>query len=245
MIEELDDRLEALTDREDDSDWDDVQRRVRLLATRRRSSRPLLVAAAVVVVVIAVAPALAIERGLVPWFRGEPAPPAVTEKLTRYSDRLKARPSPHDGARGRGLRASEARGVVALETPLGLVRLWAVPTETGEMCAHTEPAGRSRGLMCPRPSAASPLSFGWGPISGSYGLLEGRAHSDVVWIGVRFADGSITPLPLVDGFFIGVIDAREPAELLSRRSQDGREIESSVELPALDRPPSQPHRRSN
>jgi hypothetical protein len=182
-------------------------------------------------------PAFAIERGLLPWFRGEPAPPPVTEALARYStDFARTRPFAADSPLAQ-LRPEEARGILAFDTPIGPLRMWGVPSDGDDRCTYTEIGGRGRGLFCGRPSAGSPLSYGYGPLwrTGST-LIEGRAFTDVTWIGLRFADGSVQDVPFVDGYFVAVVGRDpEPTELLSRRG----ERESAVSL-RLDPPARRP-----
>jgi hypothetical protein len=197
----------------------------------------LLIAAVLILLIAMAGPALAFERDLLLWFRGELPSPTVTERLTSYSTGFRrTRPFAADSPLA-GLRPSEARGLIAFDTPFGTLRMWGVPTTTGEGCAHTEIGGRGRGLFCGRPSAETPWSGGYGPLwETGYILIEGRAHTDVFWVGVRFADGSIEAVPFVDGFFVAVIDRdRKPATLVMRRRIDGREIESRAPL-LLERP---------
>jgi hypothetical protein len=192
------------------------------------------VASALVALAVVAGPAFAIERGLVPWFRGEPAPPPITEALARFStDFARTRPFAPDSPLAH-LRPEEARGLIAFESPAGPVQMWGVPIETGDRCTYTEAAGRGRGLFCGRPTADSPLSVGYGPLGRKgYVLVEGRAHADVVWVGVRLADGSVEAVPLVDGYFVTVLDQNAaPAQLLARRRDDS---ETAVSL-RLDRP---------
>jgi hypothetical protein len=223
-------RLRMFVDEDNDSDWEDVKRR---LPRHRRRSRPvLLIAAALIVLAAAAAPALAFQLDLLPWFRGEPASQAVTERLTGYSTNFRRTRPFAAGSPLAGLRPSEARGLIAFDTPFGALRMWRVPTTTGESCVHTEIGGRGRGVFCARPSAETPWAGGYGPLWGNrFVLIEGRAYEDVFWVGVRFVDGSVEALPFVDGFFVAVVDKdRKPAALVMRRQIDGREIETTTPL---------------
>ncbi|MBD0348995.1 MAG: hypothetical protein ICV59_07575, partial [Thermoleophilia bacterium] len=191
-------RLAALDHPEGRPDWVDVRRRARGQRGRRR----LAAAIAAAVAVLAVAPALADGFDLLPFFRGEPAPESVREVLQRTFDEDLQRLE-----RDEGLIVEQARGVLAFESPVGTVRLWAAPTTAGGDCRLIRIGDRDKAWGCRR-AGGGPVWFAWEPrlvADSRYAFADGRAGPAVSAIGVRFADGSTHWMPIVDGYFAAVI----------------------------------------
>ena len=188
----------------DDRDWVDVRRRAerpRRAPAGRRTRLVLALAAAAVLA----APALAVTNEIVPWFRGEPAPPAVQASFGKLSENVL--PSSISGR----VDVAQARGVIAIDSPAGMVRLWAAPTDDGGRCRIIQVGdgeqARDHAFSCSTAGPRSPFWGGLGAFPGDrrYIIVNGGAASNVTEVGVQFADGSRRATPLVDGYFLGVV----------------------------------------
>ena len=121
-------------------DWEDVLRRAdvpqagdgKVVRLERRPRRRVwyALAAAVVVTALLVNPAFGFGDRILDWFRGSPAPEHVKEELRGMNAPEEVRAL----FQGPGVRAEEARGVMAIETSRGPAYLWAAPTEAGGWC---------------------------------------------------------------------------------------------------------------
>jgi hypothetical protein len=213
----LRERLGALADRVDDSDWPDVRRR----AGTGRRSRLLALAAATIVVVAIAAPALALSGKVVHVFgSSEPAPERVQEDFASL-----------DVGAPRGMApdviAEQTRMVIDTPTRDGTrTVLWVAPTRAGGFCITASvgkvggpPAhGGGGGGGCDRDRALpfAPGIFARGPMTpdgvlqrgplvydGSVLIEEARA------VRFDFQDGDHATVPLVwvsepidAGFFV-------------------------------------------
>lgn len=117
------------------SDWDGVLAAVRS-AQRRMRVRRLSILVAVLAVLLAT-PAFGIGERLLDVIAGEPAPEEVKSELRRLNEvpepvlELLDDLSPE-------VNASEARGVMSVQTTRGPVFLWVAPTKDGGFCAYVE-----------------------------------------------------------------------------------------------------------
>lgn len=216
------------------ADWEDVLRRAEggerrhdsnlvRLGTRRRRRACYAFAAAVLLTVLLVNPAFGVGDRIVDWFTGSPAPEHVKEELAEMNapEEVKALFSEP------GVRAEEARGVMAIETRRGPAYLWAAPTETGGWCTYVEfetEDGGMAGVGCDAtPPDEDPLVVGMSTdMSGDerLSLLEGRVRPPVDSVELRFTDDSTEAVPFVDGFFIYEVPAsREPLVLIGRDAE--------------------------
>jgi hypothetical protein len=193
------DRFTAIAGDEGSPSWFDVRRRAHLLgATESRPRKRLILAAALVAAIALPAVAVAgFATGLLPGFQGQPAPLSVQEKITQLaaqdlSGRLVAL----------GVRASEAKGVLAMKTDAGTVRVWVAPTATGEVCSlfQIDNAG-VQSLTCGLAELDAPLDLEVAHLKNGVILIDGRVNADAKSIALRLEDGSEHAVPIVDGHF--------------------------------------------
>ncbi len=214
------------------ADWNDVLRRAERgerrgggtvvdLASRRRRRVWYAVVAAVLLTALLVNPAFGVGDRILDWFTGSPAPERVKDELAGMDPPEEVRAL----FRTPGVRADEARGVMAIETRRGRAYLCAAPTETGGWCTyleHESEGGGMGGVTCDGtpPDDDDPLVVGTSTdMSGDepFTLLEGRVQPPIASLALRFADGSTETVPFVERFFIYEVPAgREPVVLVGR-----------------------------
>ena len=216
----------------DDSDWDDVRRRAGLGRSRGRWVRAKTFAIAAGVAALVVAPALAISTGIIPWFRGEPAPPTVQAGFGKISEH--ALPEQI----GQRIEVEKATGVVAIESPEGIIRLWTAPTASGGRCRLIQIGdgadARDFSFSCSTLAPGSPVAASYSGFPGrdDYAIVSGEAAAHVNEVGVAFADGSRQTVPILDGYFLGVVDRdREPEALFFEHVSDGVTRVSTFRIP--------------
>ena len=252
LVKEMLDR-ELPEPREQTPDWADVLRRVDVAAREAQTPRPrrrrvwYAVAAAAVVTALVGTPAFGLGGRIADWFRGSPAPEHVKEGLGGMNTPEEVRSL----FAGPGVRADDARGVVALETEHGTAYLWAAPTDRGAWCTYVQlpdvPTGdgfaASSSMTCPeQPVDPETVELGvelepFG--AGSASILSGVAGSRVASLDLAFRDGDTVPVPLVDGFFLFQPPRVAPATLVAR-SQDGAVLQRFPVEPQAQRPPRMP-----
>jgi hypothetical protein len=171
------------------------------------------------VTALLVNPAFGVGDRIFDWFTGSPAPERVKDELAGMDP-----PADVQGLfRTPGVRAEEARGVMAIQTRRGRAYLWAAPTETGGWCTYVEhetEGGGMGGVSCDAtPPDEQPLVIGMSTMSGEepFTLLEGRVQPPIASLTIAFTDGSTESVPFVERFFIyEVPSGREPAVLVGR-----------------------------
>ena len=224
------------------ADWEDVLRRaergerredgnvVHLTARRRRRAWYAL-AAAILLTALLVNPAFGVGDRILDWFTGSPAPEHVKDELAGMNapEEVKALFSEP------GVRAEEARGVMAIETRRGPAYLWAAPMETGGWCTYVEFETEEGGVASvgcdATPPDDDPLVVGVGTdISGDepFSLLEGRVRPPIDSLELRFADDSTEAVPFVDGFFIYEVPANREPLVLVGRDPEGEIVERAA-----------------
>lgn len=189
MTDVVERRFQAVTNRHDDSSWDEVRRRARRVTPRRVA---LLAAAALAVA--AVAPASGLHEPIIDFFAGERATDRVLADFT-YMD-TGAPPG-----MATGVIARETRRVLTVRLSDGPHELWVAPTRAGGFCTlWTKMSGG-----CDR--------LGTVPLSVTYGgepfVATGHANADYVHsVEARYADGRSEPVdvawvgaPINAGFF--------------------------------------------
>jgi hypothetical protein len=198
VIDLLEERLQALANLNDDSDWGAVRR------ARRRPLRPALAGGALALAgVVGIGAALGLYRDVLPFKSLERAPAPVVRSFSGLDVAASAGMAP-------GVIAGEARKVV--ELPLSTGRnwiMWVAPTRSGGFCM---PSGCDRDRALPfAPGLAVP-----GPISPSGEILAPPVifEGDTLIHGastlrVEFEDGTSARTPLVwvsapidAGFFV-------------------------------------------
>lgn len=235
---------------EGSADWDDVLRRAHVsgagdgnvVRLERRPRRRLwyALAAAVLVTALLVNPAFGVGDRILDWFTGSPAPERVKDELAGMDAPEEVRAL----FKGPGVRAEEARGVMAVETRRGRAFLWAAPTEAGGWCTYVESeteGGGMGGVSCDiGPPEDDPLVVGSGTdMSGNepFTLLEGRVEAPISSLRLRFADGSTESVPFVERFFIYEVPAgREPVVLVGRDAEGEIVARETIHSPP-DEPP--------
>lgn len=202
-----------------------------------RRARPLRVAIALALLVLAgsvvnVAFGLDLGGRLTDLVAGKDAPDPIERRLV---DEVTARRIVPLFAGEPTVDAEAAHGVMAIETAIGPVALWTVPTQDGPVCSFVEtvsrsqsegrPAGKSR--CAPRPSATGPID--WSRVQDSVRgrtitLVTGLVHESVASLWVQPPGQAERRLELAERFFLAdVSDLREPYELVARDAA-GREL---------------------
>jgi hypothetical protein len=199
-------------------DWAGVLRRA------RRSRRRHVAAAIVVSAFVVVPTAVAVGGNILDWFHGKPAPPAVKQQFVKFdaqAQALAAFAAKNGFHRKAPLAiASKAHGVMALEVSGAKIYLWAAPERGGGACSLLQvllAAGGSLYSSDCDPQAPLRRTFRYSTMGAQAlragNLLTGRAigASSVV---VHLSNRSTLTLPVVEGFFVGVVPRRtHPIEL--------------------------------
>jgi hypothetical protein len=140
-IDLLDERLNALANPEDDSDWEAI--RSGRVSRFRSARRGRLIVFAVLVLALLAGPAYAIGRAVEGWVGGEPAPPSIVRNFGSYTPQLGFNPEP-----GKAVRVASD----------GSAALYATPNAQGSYCVATDTPD---GGICIQPKAAAePLIAG-------------------------------------------------------------------------------------
>jgi hypothetical protein len=167
----------------------------------------------------------------------EPAPARVHGEIDLQTRRKAVVPwfqeLPESGA-----IASKARGVLAIETSVGPVYLWAAPTRRGGFChlidieANTLPDGSPNlaGACGPqrprsdRPFVAGPVHSSTFTARGDLRLLHGRVSRAVASVHVRFAHGGVATIRPANGFFLRELAHDEEPTIVIARDASGTEL---------------------
>jgi len=121
-------------------DWDDVLRRATAAVPLHRNRRTWYVlAAAAVLIGLLVSPAFGLADRLLDLFTGSPAPKPVKRELSFGSDTGGDRKIEELMRQQSGdsiVLTGQARGLVAVRTPAGILRIWGAPTSEGGLCTY-------------------------------------------------------------------------------------------------------------
>jgi hypothetical protein len=205
-------------------------------AERRRMRRrvALVVAVGVLLAALVAAPALGLTGKLGELFEGPPAPPEVQKYFADFerSDKRFSELAAKAGVEWRGrdsrILPGEARGVIAIETVDGPIRLWAAPTEDGGQCwilQFDEPAGLSSSCDGPGdPAALRPAGL-WAASRPSVRIVHVRVYdADIVNVDAHTEDGEVVRLPVVAGHALGTYEPGMGFPELVGRDADGDEV---------------------
>jgi hypothetical protein len=221
MTDPLEQQFATLRNPSDDSDWLDVRRRAR--RPWRRAAFVVVVAAAAALLV---APAFGIGGRALDLIRGDPAPPEV-QTYFAASNTLRERMFAHAKDAGVELHdrfslviPSEARGVIALETPDGPIYLWVAPTEDGRQCwlgpvsGSCDPSDRTGPLQ--------PEGPGWTDRRPSVLVFHVRVYDEAIaQVQLELDGADELSLPVVSGHALGTIPKQEHVRLLSVVGRNG------------------------
>ncbi len=179
----LRDRLTAIADLRDDSDWLDVRRRARR-ATRRRAI--VTVAAATAALLLLAAPAFALHRVVVSFFESESAPQRVQLDFARQE--LGAPKGMASGA-----IPDQTRRVVVPKAAGGETFVWVAPTRSGGFCTSWQVGAGG----CRSRTVGGQIGAGWMGRAAELTFVYGAVVSDdAERLELRFQDGTATDLPL-------------------------------------------------
>ena len=125
-----------------------------------------------------------------------------------------------------GVIAAKTRRVLAVETSVGPVALWAAPTRAGGQCWLLD---IDSGAACsPAPALADFVIRPWQSETNVGGrtlrLLSARVTPEVASVGIRFADGTINDVRPTGGFFVRELRGNDEPQLLIARDEQGREL---------------------
>ncbi len=231
-------------------DWEDVLARADAnvpIYPNRRAWYAL--AAAAIVLGILVSPAFGLGGRILDFFTGSPAPEPVKQELAFGSnvgdpeiDELM-----HQQVKSKVL-VGQAHGLLAAQTPAGLLRIWGAPTGDGGLCTYMRVDGASSGWL-----SCDTLTSDSGPFVGTaeerseggktVRYVSGQARDEIASIELRLADGTMLPVRLVGSFFFrALLPGQEPAALVGRDSSGGVVSELPVALggPGGVLPPTYP-----
>lgn len=185
-IDPLDERLNALANPEDDSDWEAIRRE--RISRFQSAPRGRLIVFSMLALALLAAPAYAIGRVVEGWVGGEPAPPSIVHNFGSYTPQLGFDPEP-----GKAVQVASD----------GSVALYATPNAQGSYCVATDtPDG---GICIQRKVAAEPLIAGIMP--NKQMLVAGRVR-DPRAVEIAFTDPDglrVTRRLEVGGFFLAAL----------------------------------------
>jgi hypothetical protein len=190
-------------------DWAGVVRRA------RRSRRRHVAIAVFATALIVVPTALAVGGNVLDWFHGKPATPEVKQQFVKFDAQMQAfaKFSAKQGFHRKApiAIASKAHGVIALRVDGAKIYLWAAPERGGGACSLAQvmlDTGHTLSSSSCDEQALSPRTLRYSTMGAQElpagNLLTGRAigAGSVV---VHLSDRSTLRLPVVEGFFVGLI----------------------------------------
>jgi len=127
-----------------------------------------------------------------------------------------------------GVIAARTRRVLAVETSVGPVALWAAPTRAGGECWLLDIDIDSGAACSPAPALADYVIRPWQSETNVGGrtlrLLSARVTPEVASVGIRFADGTTDDVRPTGGFFVRELRDDDEPQLVIARDQLGREL---------------------
>ena len=210
-------------------DWADVLARADAKVPVYRNRRVwYALAAAAIVLGILVSPAFGLGGRILDFFTGSPAPEHVKQELAFGSNVVDPEIDElmHQQA-GSHVLVGQARGLLAAQTPAGLLLIWGAPTSDGGLCTYMRVDGASSGWL-----SCDTLASDSGPFVGTaeerneggktVRYVSGQARDEIASIELRLADGTTVPVRLVGSFFFrALLPGQEPAALVGRDSSGG------------------------
>ena len=232
-------------------DWDDVLERATAPVPLRRNRRLwYALAAAAVLLGLLVSPALGLGERLVDFFTASPAPKPVKHELsfgTNVSN-SKVDELMHSRVNSKVL-TGQARGLMEVAIPAGLLRIWGAPTSDGGFCTYMVLTDVPHGwLECNTPDRKRGAMIGGADARSAGGktvrYVSGQAQEEIASVELRLADGSTRPVRMVRPFFFRALQHGEQPVALIGRDRRGDVVERvSARLgfdPDLLLPPTYP-----
>ena len=229
-IDELLDELVPVVELRSDG-WEDV------LARARNARRRYAALAVVTLTLLLIPTGVALRGQITDLFQGTPAPPTVSrffESGNRIADMATKKGF---GAMFPHADVSKAHGVIKIQTADGPQDLWVAPNDQGGVCWFIDfandraPNGVHPGSgTCETSASARPKSNiafegpGWELSHPSLYTVDGHVHVDAATVQVRFADGSMISLPVVEGLFLGSLDRDAKVTQVTAYDEAGNQV---------------------
>jgi hypothetical protein len=219
-------------------DWEDVLRRADAHVPLRRNRRVwYALAAAAILTAIIVNPAFGLGERILDFFTGSPAPEPVKQELAfgsnagdRAVDELMRQQVTSQ------VLVGQARGLLAVSTPVGLLRVWGAPTSDGGLCTYMLLEGVARGWLSCDTLGPDADPLGGGALAHSVSgrtvrYVSGQAREDIASVEVRLADGTTLPVRMAGHFYLrALFPGQQPVALVGRDASGGIVAETPVSL---------------
>ena len=236
-------------------DWDDVLERASAPLPLRRNRRLwYALAAAAVLIGLLVSPAFGLGDRIVDFFTGSPAPKPVKRELSFGSNTdtdRKIDELMHQRARSVVL-TGHARGLVAVRTPAGTLRIWGAPTSDGGLCTYLVLDDAHGRLSCDTIDPRLARLIGVADNARANGVtvrfVSAQTLDEGASVQLRLEDGSVVSLASYGRFFFRLLQSGEEPVALVGRDSAGHSLSevplsSSVPPPGIPQPvrPVGPH----
>jgi len=208
-------------------DWDDVLRRATAVVPLHRNRRTWYVlAAAAVLIGLLVNPAFGLGDRLVDLFTGSPAPKPVKRELSFGSDTGGDRKIEELMRQQSGdsiVLTGQARGLLAVRTPAGILRIWGAPTSEGGLCTYLVLDQAPGRLECNTIDPDQTTLIGVADTARANGItvryVDAQTLAGGASVQLRLEDGSVAPVPSYGRFFFRLLQpGEEPAALVGQDS---------------------------
>lgn len=213
-------------------EWDDVLERARAALPLRRNRRVwYALAAAAVLLGILVSAAFGLGERLVDLFTGSPAPKPVKHELSFGTNVSNSKVDELMRSRVNSkVLTGQARGLMEVATPAGLVRIWGAPTSDGGFCTYMVLADARHGwLECNTPDPKRGAMIGSADARSAGGktvrYVSGQAQEEIASVELRLADGSTRQVRMVRPFFFRALQHGEQPVVLLGRNRAGDVVE--------------------
>jgi hypothetical protein len=228
-------------------DWDDVLERATAAVPLRQNRRLwYALAAAAVLLALLVSPAFGLGDRLVDFFTGSPAPKPVKRELSLGSNTEADRRIDelmHQEVEDSVVLTGQARGLFAVRTPAGILRIWGAPTSDGGLCTYLvlgEAPGR---LSCDTVDPDQATLVGIADRATANGhtvrFVSAQALTEGASVQLRLADRSVVPVPSVGRFYFRLLQPGEDPVMLVGRDSVGNAL-TEVPLTLAAPPPGVP-----
>lgn len=209
----------------------------RALRKPKRRWRGWILAAAALAAVVAASSAFGWTSRLIDAIAGEPAPAPVKQAFELRNDARARQVMIFRGSAANDVIVERAHGVMALNTSMGRVFVWAAPTRGGGSCwmieierlRRADGAPNGPGSCQPTPLPAKiPLHYGvFGSRVGDryLQLLEGQVSVGVASVELQYPDGSSETVAVFERFFLTELRGESPPTVLVARDSEGNVVE--------------------